>query len=67
MSSVGVKTPASAGASTVETEKGLLDQIVEEGRVGRDAESRVRGKDLVKEFVAQFLDGSMALSRDSER
>jgi len=67
MSSVGVKNPASAGASTVETEKGLLDQIVEQGRVGRDAESRVRGKDLIKEFVAQFLDGSMALSRDSEQ
>jgi type VI secretion system protein ImpC len=66
MSSV-VKTPSSAGASTVETEKGLLDQIVEQGRVGRDAESRVRGKDLIKEFVAQFLDGSMALSRDSEQ
>jgi type VI secretion system protein ImpC len=64
MSSEPVKAPASA--QTVETEKGLLDQIVEDGRLGRDAEARTRGKDLVREFVAQFLEGEMALSRDSE-
>ena len=64
MSSEPMKAPASA--QTVETEKGLLDQIVEDGRLGRDAEARTRGKDLVREFVAQFLEGEMALSRDSE-
>lgn len=58
-------SPAAAATETL-AEKGLLDQIVEEGRLGRDAESRTRGKDLVKQFVAQFLDGSMTLSRDSE-
>jgi type VI secretion system protein ImpC len=64
MSSEPMKAPAPAQA--VETEKGLLDQIVDEGRVGRDAEARSRGKDLVKQFVAQFLEGEMTLSRDSE-
>ena len=29
----------------------LLDQIVQDGRLGRDAASRERGKELVKEFV----------------
>ncbi len=48
------------------TERTLLDQIVEEGRLGKDAETRQRGKDMVKEFVSQFLEGSMTLSRDSE-
>ncbi|MBV8551426.1 MAG: type VI secretion system contractile sheath large subunit [Acidobacteriaceae bacterium] len=66
MSSEAKGAPAGAAATGVETEKGLLDQIVEQGRLGRDAESRSRGKDLVKEFVAQFLEGSMTLSRDSE-
>jgi type VI secretion system protein ImpC len=66
MSSEALKVPAEAAAATVETGKSLLDQIVDEGRLGKDAESKVRGKDLVKEFVAQFLDGSMTLSRDSE-
>jgi type VI secretion system protein ImpC len=57
-----------AGKGTTETtlEKSLLDQIVEEGRMARDPEARERGKNMVKEFVAQFLEGSMTLSRDSE-
>ena len=56
----------SAAAATTTVEKSLLDQIVDEGRLARDPEARTRGKDLVKEFVAQFLDGNMTLSRDSE-
>jgi type VI secretion system protein ImpC len=47
-------------------EKGLLDQIVEEGRMGKDEGARERGKDLVKEFVAQVLEGSMTVTRDAE-
>jgi type VI secretion system protein ImpC len=49
-----------------DTEVSLLDRIVEEGRLARDPSAAARGKDLVKEFVSQFLDGSMTLSRDSE-
>jgi type VI secretion system protein ImpC len=48
------------------TERNLLDQIVDEGRIARDQAGRERGKNLVKEFVSQFLEGSMALSPDSE-
>jgi len=66
MSETQQATPAAVTAEAT-AEKGLLDQIVEEGRLGRDAESRTRGKDLVKQFVAQFLEGSMTLSRDSEK
>ncbi|MCC6859255.1 MAG: type VI secretion system contractile sheath large subunit [Bryobacterales bacterium] len=44
----------------------LLDRIVEEGRLARDAAARERGRDLVKEFVAQVLEGSMTVSRDAE-
>ena len=47
-------------------EKGLLDQIVEEGRMGKDESAKERGKDLVKEFVAQVLDGSMTVTKDAE-
>jgi len=57
--------PASAPGTTTQ-EVSLLDQIVDEGRLARDPEARERGKDLVKQFVAQFLEGSMTLSRDSE-
>jgi type VI secretion system protein ImpC len=47
-------------------EVGLLDQIVEEGRMGKDEDAKVRGRDLVKEFVAQVLDGSMTVTKDAE-
>ena len=47
-------------------ELGLLDQIVDEGRLGRDVTARERGKNLVKEFIAQVLDGSMTVSKDAE-
>ena len=47
-------------------EKGLLDQIVEQGRFGADVQARDRGKNLVKEFVAQVLEGSMTVAKDAE-
>jgi len=47
-------------------ELNLLDQIVAEGRFGRETVALERGKNLVKEFVAQVIQGEMALSRDAE-
>jgi len=47
-------------------ERGLLDQIVEEGRFGTDVAAKERGRDLVKQFVAQVLEGEMTVSRDAE-
>jgi len=59
---------AKAPARTTEkvAEKGLLDQIVEEGRVGVDAATRERGKSLVKEFINQVLEGQVTISKDTE-
>src|SRR5258707_12332762 len=47
-------------------EGSLLDQIVQEGRLAKDAGAKERGKDLVKEFVNQVLEGSMTVTRDAE-
>ena len=59
-----------AGAGTIAAEEtqetSLLDQIVAAGRFSRDPASMERGKDLVKEFVSQALDGNMSLSKDAE-
>ena len=57
-----------AAATTAEgTEQvSLLDQIVSAGRFSRDTASMERGRDLVKEFVGQVLDGQMSLSKDAE-
>jgi type VI secretion system protein ImpC len=57
---------ASMAASEQAREKGLLDQIVEEGRFGVEPASKERGKTLVKEFVAQVLEGSMTVAKDAE-
>src|SRR5581483_10068792 len=58
-------TAAQAGSEqTVETS--LLDQIVEEGRMAKDPAARERGKNLIKEFVAQVLEGTMTVSKDAE-
>ncbi|MBL8213416.1 MAG: type VI secretion system contractile sheath large subunit [Bryobacterales bacterium] len=47
-------------------ERGLLDQIVEEGRMGKDPSAKERGRELVKIFAEQVLEGSMAVSKDAE-
>jgi type VI secretion system protein ImpC len=57
---------AQAAAQEQTLELGLLDQIVEQGRVGTDTASKERGKSLVKEFVQQVLQGQMTISRDTE-
>src|SRR6516165_2714735 len=44
----------------------LLDQIVQEGRLAADPAARQRGRDLVKEFVAQVVEGAMTVGRDAE-
>ena len=58
------KTPAAATEQVAE--KGLLDQIVEQGKVGTDAATRERGKSLVKEFINQVLEGQVTISKDTE-
>ncbi len=58
------KTQAAAQEQTLEL--GLLDQIVEQGKVGTDPASKERGKSLIKEFVQQVLQGQMTVSRDTE-
>jgi type VI secretion system protein ImpC len=61
-----VANPQAASATVETTEGSLLDQIVEQGRFGVEIASRERGKNLVKEFVAQVLDGSMTIAKDAE-
>ncbi len=43
----------------------LLDQIVEEGRF-REPAAKQRGKDLIKEFLSQVLQGQVTVSEDTE-
>jgi type VI secretion system protein ImpC len=58
---------AAPAAQAVSAEGSLLDQIVENSKVGGvEPAQKQRGKDLVKEFVAQVLQGEITVSRDTE-
>ncbi len=56
------QAPAAAEAP----ELTLLDQIVEQGRLGKDAAAKERGKDMVKQFVSEVLAGQITVSKDTE-
>jgi type VI secretion system protein ImpC len=66
MSAQEAAAAAAAAASTTQEEQSLLDQIVSQGRFNRDAATLERGRDMVKEFVSQVLQGHMTLTRDAE-
>jgi len=51
---------------TLEQPVSLLDQIVEQGRLARDPAAKERGRNLVREFVAQVMEGAMTVSKDAE-
>jgi len=57
---------AAKSAEPQTTGVSLLDQIVSQGRFGTDTIAQERGKDMVREFINQVLDGKMTLSRDAE-
>ena len=54
------------GTETVTQEVGLLDQIVEKTKLGKDPAGKQRGKDMLREFVNQVVQGSMTISPDTE-
>jgi type VI secretion system protein ImpC len=60
------KTEAEVQQSTEAASATLLDQIVEQGRFGAEGAGRERGKDLIKRFVAEVLEGTMAMKPDTE-
>jgi type VI secretion system protein ImpC len=66
MSAQEAAAAAATQAAEQVSEQTLLDQIVSQGRFTRDAASLERGRDMVKEFVSQVLEGHMTLTRDAE-
>lgn len=61
------ETQAAAGAVAAEvTKESLLDQIVDQGRFGTETAARERGKDLIKKFVSEILEGAIVVRPDTE-
>jgi len=55
-----------AQAEAVQEEKGLLDQIIDEGKLARDESQRQGAKDIISDFVGQVMEGVMTVSKDTE-
>jgi type VI secretion system protein ImpC len=64
--SEGQKASASSAAQETTQQGSLLESIVEEGRFGQEPSSQERGKDLIKEFIGQVLQGEVTVSKDTE-
>lgn len=56
----------SAQAQTVTEEKGLLDSIIDEGRMARSESQKEYARDLISEFAKQIMKGEMVISKDTE-
>ena len=62
------KEEAQAGQTQeVQEEKGLLDQIIEQGRMIRDESQKGWARDVLSEFVKQIMEGAITVSKDTER
>lgn len=59
--------PAQAEKEQVQEEKGLLEQIMEEGRIVRDESEKQWAKDIIGEFVGQIMEGAITVSKDTEK
>jgi type VI secretion protein, EvpB/VC_A0108 family len=55
-----------AAAVEVEEGGGLLDQILTEGRMGRDEFQKERAKDMIGEFVNQVMSGELTMSKNMD-
>jgi type VI secretion system protein ImpC len=56
----------SEGAATTQEEKSLLDQIIDEGRIGRDQGEREASKQQIATLIEQVLAGTVTVSKDIE-
>ncbi len=50
----------------VKEEKGLLDQIIDEGRMAREESQKQWARDVIGEFVSEIMAGVITVSKDTE-
>jgi type VI secretion system protein ImpC len=53
-------------AEAVQEEKGVLDRIIEEGRLARDDSQREWARDIIGEFAKQVMEGTITISKNTE-
>lgn len=55
-----------AQAEAVTEEKGLLDKIIEDGRMVRDESQKGWARDIIAEFAKQIMEGTIVVSKNTE-
>ncbi len=66
MSTAESSSSSSAAAGTTQTqEPGLLDKIIAEGRMGKDADQKAMARDLIGELVSGVMQGEITVSSDT--
>lgn len=55
-----------AQPEVITEEKGILNKILEEGRMVRDESQRGWARDIIGEFAKQVMEGTMVVSKDTE-
>jgi type VI secretion system protein ImpC len=66
MSTREAEAQGAAPAVAEEAQPSVLDQIVREGRFGPAEPAQARGRDLVRRFVEEVLQGAMQVGPDTE-
>ncbi|MBI4848468.1 MAG: type VI secretion system contractile sheath large subunit [Nitrospirae bacterium] len=61
------KQAQAAQGQEVQEEKGLLDQIIEQGRMVRDESQKGWARDVLSEFVKEIMQGTITVSKDTEK
>jgi type VI secretion system protein ImpC len=65
---MATKKTEAAATETVEVQQegSLLDQILTEGRLGRDEYQKERAKDMIGEFVNQVMSGELTMTKNMD-
>lgn len=66
MSEANVQAQEAQDVIETEAELGLLDQIISEGRIGRDEEQREQSRQQIATLVDEVLKGTVTVSKDLE-
>ena len=66
MSDKDLQPKAEAKPAEAVQEKGLLETIIEEGRMARDESQRGLARDIIGEFVRQVMEGTITVSKNTE-
>ena len=66
MMSAEAEKAKAEGAAAAQEEKGLLDQIIDEGRIGRDQGERDASKQQIATLIEEVLKGTVTVSKDIE-